>query len=73
MQMLKAQEFRCSLTGVVLTPETARLDHVVPVSQGGTDDIENLQWVHMDANAAKGTMDQDQFILLCRRVAAYRG
>jgi len=72
MQLLKTQGFRCALTGIELTPQTARLDHIVPVSKGGTDVIENLQWLHIDANTAKATMAQDQFIAMCRKVAAYQ-
>jgi hypothetical protein len=73
MKMLREQEFRCALSGIDLTPETARLDHIVPVSQGGADEIGNLQWLHVDANTAKGTMSQEQFILMCRRVSGYMG
>jgi hypothetical protein len=72
MQVLKTQGFRCALTGIELTPQTARLDHIVAVSKGGTDVIENLQWLHIDANTAKATMAQDQFIAMCRKVAAYQ-
>jgi hypothetical protein len=73
MQLIKRQSFRCALSGVEISPETARLDHIMPVSQGGTDEIVNLQWLHVDANTAKGTMSQEQFILMCRRVSGYRG
>ena len=73
MQLLRQQSFRCALSGVEISPETARLDHIVPVSQGGTDEIGNLQWLHVDANTAKGTMSQEQFILMCRRVSGYMG
>lgn len=73
MELLKQQSFRCALSGVEISPDTARLDHIMPVSQGGTDEIDNLQWLHVDANTAKGTMSQEQFILMCRRVSGYMG
>jgi 5-methylcytosine-specific restriction endonuclease McrA len=73
MQLLRLQECRCALTGIELTPETARLDHVIPKSKGGTDAIDNLQWLHVDANTAKATMAQEQFISMCRKVVAYQG
>lgn len=30
------------------------IDHIVPVSRGGTDDMENLQPLHWENNRAKG-------------------
>ena len=69
MSLLQLQQFRCALTGVRLTPEIARCDHVVPVSDGGTNRRENLQWVTEDVNKAKGVMSQDAFIAMCIQVA----
>jgi len=69
MSMLQLQQFRCALTGEILTPETSRCDHVIPVSEGGSNRIENLQWVTEDVNRAKGVMSQDQFISMCIKVA----
>jgi len=72
MALLEKQEYRCALSGHKLTVKTASLDHVVPVSEGGSDDIDNLQWVHNAINRAKGTMSQQSFTLMCRRVAQYQ-
>lgn len=56
--LLLRQGFRCALCGDVISSEdyrhTAQVDHVVPVSKGGGDGIENLQAVHMHCNASKG-------------------
>lgn len=71
MQKLEQQDYRCALSGVHLTPSNAALDHIVPVSEGGTDDVENLQWLDKIVNRAKSTLSQDEFIEMCRRVAAY--
>lgn len=35
-------------------PKAATLDHIVPVSAGGSHDLSNLQLAHMDCNAGKG-------------------
>lgn len=71
MSSLQLQQFRCALTGEMLTPEVARCDHVIPVSEGGSNRIENLQWVTDDVNRAKGVMCQDQFISMCIKVAKW--
>lgn len=54
-----------------VTPDTARIDHKIPVSSGGGDEIENLQWVHQEINRMKGSLDNDEFIDLCRKVAQW--
>jgi hypothetical protein len=72
MELIERQEFRCALSGRELTPETASLDHVLPLSRGGTHDISNLCVVHHHVNAAKGTMTVDEFVAMCREVAAHR-
>lgn len=33
------------------------VDHVIPVSKGGTDDIENLRPAHLDCNRKKYNKD----------------
>jgi 5-methylcytosine-specific restriction endonuclease McrA len=70
-KLVDRQGYRCALTGRELTPDAAFVDHVTPVSSGGSSAIENLQVVHADVNEAKGTMTQDEFIQLCRDVVAW--
>jgi len=68
MAVLQLQQFRCALTGEPLTPESARLDHRVPVSQAGGHDANNMQWVTENVNRAKGVMSQGVFVALCKQV-----
>lgn len=72
MQLLNKQDRRCALSGVLLTPASAVIDHIIPVSQGGTNHLSNLQWLHADVNRAKGTLNQAEFLAVCRKVAAYQ-
>lgn len=65
MWLLKEQEFKCALTGMELTPETAQCDHILPRSKGGSDAIGNLQWVLGKVNRMKGKMNNEEFIALC--------
>lgn len=52
--------WRCSICHTMIDPNATRLrdrlsiDHVLPVSRGGTDTIENLRPAHYGCNAARG-------------------
>lgn len=70
LRLLEQQDGRCALTGRELTPNNCSVDHRVPIAQGGAIGMSNCQLVVAGANAAKGTMTQDEFISLCRDVAA---
>lgn len=67
--LLEMQGYRCALSGVRLEPATAELDHKIPLSRGGTNDLGNLQWLSRDVNRAKGTMDNEEFVKLCKKIA----
>ncbi len=69
-EMLEQQRYLCALTGERLTPENLALDHIVPISEGGSFAVENSQLVTKAANRAKHTMTQADFIQLCGQVAA---
>jgi 5-methylcytosine-specific restriction endonuclease McrA len=71
LQIIERQSYRCSLSGRLLTPQTACLDHIVPVSRGGKHQLENAQVLHKDVNRAKGTLRNEEFIQLCREVVAH--
>lgn len=49
----------------------ASLDHITPVSKGGTDTVDNLAIVLSSVNSAKGTMTLEEFVAMCRMVATH--
>ena len=52
----------CGLTGMVIPPGVRpHLDHIVPVSAGGSSTIDNLHWVHPMANHAKNSHSVGEF------------
>jgi len=71
LQLVEAQGYRCAMTGRSLSPETASLDHIVPVRLGGGHVVENVQVLHKDVNRAKSTLTNDEFIRLCRDVVSH--
>lgn len=71
LRLLEHQHYRCALTGRVLTPGTASIDHIMPIRLGGEHCIENTQVLHKDVNRAKGSLTSEEFIGLCREVARW--
>lgn len=69
--LLAMQSELCALTGRPLTPDNVRMDHVTPVSKGGLNSMDNVQLIVDEANSAKGSMSQEQFIRLCHDVARH--
>jgi predicted DNA-binding protein YlxM (UPF0122 family) len=72
MELVKKQDFKCALSGEDITdPNLASLDHIVPVSDGGGNEVDNLQWVLSEVNRMKGTLTQERFIELCCKIASH--
>lgn len=71
MELAERQKHRCALTGVLLTPQTAGIDHIIPLSKGGENSIRNCQIVHIEINRMKGLMTNAEFIETCQRVAQW--
>lgn len=67
-QMLVFQKGRCAVSGVELTSENISIDHIIPVSSGGTHELSNLRLVAWEVNQAMNSLDDDDFIELCRQV-----
>ena len=72
MEILRRQDFKCALTARSLTPQSASLDHIVPISRGGKHELANLQILDSAVNRAKGTMTDEEFVSLCQEVIAKR-
>lgn len=71
LDLLEGQDQKCAYSGIPLTPESAVVDHIIPYSKGGTDKIENLQWLHRDVNAMKGSFTEDDFLFWVKKVSEY--
>ena len=49
---------------IQLTPATMSLDHIIPTSRGGTNSLDNLQFVSRMANQQKGNLSHQEY---CRK------
>lgn len=72
MDLVRRQHFKCAISGRTLTPETASLDHIVPLAAGGGHAIENVWVVDHQVNTAKGTLSFEEFVAMCRDVVAHQ-
>ena len=68
--LIESQQCCCALSGVAVRPDTAELDHINPITSGGSNTIDNLQVLHVVVNRMKGTLSNREFITWCRMVAA---
>ena len=65
-----SQHGRCALSGeLLILGGNASLDHIMPKSRGGTNDLDNLQWLTKTVNNSKRALTNEEFIVLCRKVA----
>lgn len=64
------QQGKCAVTGEKLVPGVnASLDHIVPVSRGGTSEKGNLRWVTSTINHMKWDLTDDEFMAMCTQIA----
>lgn len=69
-EMMGMQEWRCAISGDVLLPGKAHLDHKVPTSRGGANDLANLQWVSPAVNQMKHNLTTEELMEACAKIAA---
>lgn len=52
-KIAKRQKLKCALTGVKLDSYNISLDHIIPISRGGTNEPSNIQLIQADINSVK--------------------
>lgn len=60
-EVLKSAKFRCELCGISAEERALEVDHIVPRSHGGSDEIINLQALCYICNAMKRDKDNTDF------------
>lgn len=71
--LLKRQRMLCGLTGRRLNRDNISLDHIVPLSKGGSNEPSNLRFVHIDANTFKMDMDDNGLLELAKDIVRTLG
>jgi hypothetical protein len=71
VKKLSDQNFRCALSGITLTSKNVSIDHINPISKGGTNDMLNLRLLDREVNLARRVMSDIEFLDLCEKVTTY--
>lgn len=65
---------KCYLTGEpidIYKPSSYHFDHIIPISRGGSNTIDNLGICTKRANLAKNDMTPDEFLFFCQKIIDY--
>ena len=70
IEYLGGTKVRCYLTGkeIDIEKDEFNLDHIIPVSKGGNNELENMAVVTPEANAAKTNLTVEEYLDLCKSV-----
>ncbi len=60
-EVLKRAKFRCELCGIPAKDRALEVDHIIPKSKGGSDDISNFQALCYSCNSSKRNRDDTDF------------
>ena len=60
-EVLKRAKYRCELCGAHESQAALHIDHIIPRSKGGSDDLSNFQALCMSCNTSKRDRDDTDF------------
>lgn len=58
----------CAICGKPISKYSYTIDHILPLSRGGTNVVENLRAVHGSCNKVKGNFTDDEMNILVRNI-----
>lgn len=67
-KLAKKQKLICPLSGRKITNKNISPDHIIHLTNGGNSKINNLRLVVREANLARHTMNDQQFIKMCEDI-----
>jgi 5-methylcytosine-specific restriction endonuclease McrA len=63
-RLMSSRKRNCYYCGIVLSRKTATIDHIVPLSKGGSFALDNLALCCKPCNQSKGNMDCVEFMAI---------
>ena len=67
-KIAKRQRLTCPITGRHLTRTNISVDHIIPLSKGGTNDFSNLRFIDHHANLAKASFSESELLALAKDI-----
>lgn len=67
----KRQKLLCPFTGIKLTAQNISVDHIVPLSKGGSNRVDNIRLVHNMVNRMRLEYSDEEFIQMCHQISDY--
>lgn len=67
--LIKKQEYKCALTKENISFEDdIELDHIIPTTRGGKNEISNVRWVTRKANRLKNNLTDKELKDICLKI-----
>lgn len=67
--LIQKQNHKCSLTGDVISFESdIDLDHIIPKTRRGKNELSNVRWVTRQANRLKNNLTDSELKELCKKI-----
>jgi hypothetical protein len=71
-KIAKKQRLICPLTGIRLNASNMSVDHIIPISKGGTNHPSNIRLVQKWVNIMLQDKTDEEFFLMCRTITTYQ-
>lgn len=75
LKHLGGTQLKCYLTGtpINILEDDYQLDHILPVSKGGTNELTNMAIACVAANQMKGGLTNEELFYWCQKILEYNG